>query len=75
MEKDKKTLYGLITTAIVTFLLIQIHEYQHYKDFKKLNCTNIKHQVFRVKAYCPDLKKAQELSEYRDRQFMNLWLN
>lgn len=68
-----------ITLSFTIFILFllgvwQFHEYQHYKDFKDNECTDISYQVIRVKAYCNETTKMQELIDYRDKQVLSLWL-
>ena len=76
MEKAKIILYSLIALLVITIGAVQVHEYQHYQDFKHLNCTNISYQIVRVMAYCEGESyiKAQNLSQYRDEQFLRLWI-
>ena len=67
----------LIIIFIVSFVfagVIGIHEYEHYKDYKDLNCTNIS-LVFNLsvepvglKAWCPNVTKAQQLSDERHKK-------
>jgi len=70
-----KLILILFTILLILIILWQAHEYQHYTDFKENNCTNISYQVIRVKAYCNDTIKMQELIDYRDKQVITLWFN
>ena len=77
MVKAEIIFYVSLVLLIITIGAVQVHEYQHYQDFKELNCTNISYQFIRVTAYCEGESyiKAQNLSQYRDKQILRLWLD
>jgi len=74
---EKQTISRLLIANIILLVFVitisQVHEYQHYNDFKEMNCTNISYQFIKTTAYCPDIIKATRMSEYRDKQVITLW--